>query len=341
MSAGPWKPIHLEIFQSRIEEAHFPYTISEGLSLVTVDYTVTIEYPSAEADLELYIELAGPEDPRFVMSILVQFHKISKDHSTIKGTFILKQPKLWYPVNYGKQHLYKAIIRLCRNGITLDRKQITLGFRRARVLQKPLYNSAGTSFYFEINNIPIFCGGSNWIPADTFLTRLTPQKYRDWLNLIVKGNQNMIRVWGGGIYEDSTFYEIANEMGILVWQDFPFACGQYPAHPEFLTSIEKEVVGQLRRLRGHPSIVIFAGNNEDYQIAEAEGLEWDPEDKNPQNWLKTNFPGRYIYEKLLPELVGRYAPGVFYHPGSPWGGGKPTRDPTIGDIHQWDGIPHR
>ena len=149
----------------------------------------------------------------------------------------------------------------------------------------------------------------------------------------------MIRVWGGGIYEHDAFYDAADELGILVWQDFLFACGQYPAHSEFLFSVRKEVVAQLRRVRCHPCIVLFAGNNEDYQIAEAEGLKWDSRDKDPEHWLETDFPARYIYEKLLPELVGRYAPGVFYHPGSPWGGDKPTRDTTVGDIHQWNGIP--
>jgi beta-mannosidase len=338
MSAGPWKPIRLEQFQSRIETIHFPFTISKDLSLVTVDYTVTVEYPTA--DTYLAIELFEPEglnssgESSFLLG-----HRLVVKQSTITSSFKLKWPKLWYPVNYGQQNLYKITVTLSKNDTVLDTKEIKLGFRRARVIQSPLHNSSGTSFYFEINNIPIFCGGSNWIPADTLLTRLTPQKYHDWLSLLVRGNQNMIRAWGGGVYEHDAFYTAADELGILVWQDFLFACGQYPAHPEFLASVEKEVVSQLTRIRCHPCIVLFAGNNEDYQVAEAEGLDWDPMDKDPEHWLKTNFPARYIYEKLLPELVGRYAPGVYYHPGSPWGGGKPTRDPTVGDIHQWNGTP--
>jgi beta-mannosidase len=85
-------------------------------------------------------------------------------------------------------------------------------------------------------------------------------------------------------------------------------------------------------------VVLFAGNNEDYQVAESASLGWDPSEKDPEKWLKSNFPARYIYEKLLPEVVSEHAPGVFYHPGSPWGGGKPTTDNTVGDIHQWNGI---
>jgi beta-mannosidase len=149
----------------------------------------------------------------------------------------------------------------------------------------------------------------------------------------------MIRVWGGGIYEDEMFYSIADELGILIWQDFLFACGQYPCHKQYRNNVKREAVTQVKRLRKHPSVILFAGNNEDYQVAEASGLDWDPEDTNPENWLKTNFPARYIYEKILPEVVLEHAPDVFYHPGSPWGGGKPTRDKTVGDIHQWNGSP--
>ena len=123
---------------------------------------------------------------------------------------------------------------------------------------------------------------------------------------------------------------------IKVWQDFLFGCGNYPAFPAILKSIEEEAACQLKRLRHHPSIVIYAGNNEDYQVQEANGLEYNYEDKNPDNWLKTNFPARYIYEKLLPEAVSKYSPSVAYHPGSPWGDGKKTSDPTVGDLHQWN-----
>lgn len=147
----------------------------------------------------------------------------------------------------------------------------------------------------------------------------------------------MVRIWGGGIYEDDSFYSTADELGILIWQDFLFACGQYPCHLEFRENVEREAKTQIKRLRHHPSIVIFAGNNEDYQVAESVPLDWDPSDPSPESWLKTNFPARFLYEKLLPEVVSKYAPGVFYHPGSPWGGGKPTRDKTVGDIHQWNG----
>jgi beta-mannosidase len=109
---------------------------------------------------------------------------------------------------------------------------------------------------------------------------------------------NTSRVWGGGIYEEDVFYDLCDELGILVWQDFMFGCGNYPTFPEIIDSIKEEVVTNLRRIRHHPSVIIFAGNNEDYQVQESFGLEYTYEDKDPQNWLKTDFPARYIYEKV-------------------------------------------
>jgi beta-galactosidase/beta-glucuronidase len=118
-----------------------------------------------------------------------------------------------------------------------------------------------------------------------------------------------------------------------------FACGQYPCHRSFRESVEKEARQQVQRLRVHPSMVLFAGNNEDYQIAEFAGLKWDPEEVDPEKWLKSDFPARYLYEKVFPDVLRFHGAGIAYHPGSPWGKGKPTRDPTVGDIHQWNGTP--
>ena len=115
-----------------------------------------------------------------------------------------------------------------------------------------------------------------------------------------------------------------------------FGCGNYPAFPSILESVRLEAIANVRRLRHHASIVLYAGNNEDYQLQEAYNLTYDYEDKNPDNWLKTDFPARYIYEKILPEAVKAESPHVVYHPGSPWGDGKKTSDPTVGDMHQWN-----
>ena len=123
----------------------------------------------------------------------------------------------------------------------------------------------------------------------------------------------------------------------MVWQDFMFACGNYPTWPELLESINQEAEYNVRRLRHHPSVVIYVGNNEDYLVQEAGRLTYDYQDKNPEHWLGTDFPARYIYEFLLPSVVKKFSPDVFYHPGSPWGDGKEVLDRTVGDLHQWNG----
>lgn len=122
----------------------------------------------------------------------------------------------------------------------------------------------------------------------------------------------------------------------MVWQDFMFGCGNYPTYPDILRSIREEAIANVRRIRHHPSIVIFAGNNEDYQVQESAKLTYNYEDKNEANWLKTDFPARYIYESLLPKVCAAEIPSIPYHPGSPWGDGKISSDPTVGDMHQWN-----
>lgn len=260
--------------------------------------------------------------------------KVEKGFAT--ATFRTQNPELWYPASYGKQPLYLLTATLVSEGREYDTASKRFGLRKAELIQRKLIDAPGTSFFFEINNIPVFCGGSDWIPADSFLPRIQPQRYRDWVKLVVDGNQVMIRVWGGGIFEDKAFYEACDEIGVLVWQDFLFGCGNYPAYPEFLDLVKQEAVANVKILRHHPSIVIWAGNNEDYQYQESEGLDYDPDDKDPQNWLKSSFPARYIYEKLLVDVTEELVPDTYYHFGSPWGG-MDTRDPTVGDIHQWNG----
>lgn len=255
-----------------------------------------------------------------------------------RATFQLDRPKLWWPAHIGerKQNMYtiKATI-FDKDGDALDSISKKIGLRKIELAQDELSNEPGKSFFFRINNCPVFCGGSNWIPADNFIPRITDEIYRDWIETAVQGNQNMIRVWGGGIYEQQAFYEACDEFGLLVWQDFMFGCGNYPCWPELLDSIKDEARENVKRLRHHPSIVIWAGNNEDYQLAESSDLTYDPNDKDPMSWLKTDFPARYIYEKLLADVCKDLMPSVPYHFGSPWGG-TDTRDPTVGDIHQWN-----
>lgn len=321
MTCGPWRPINLEVYESRITDLWADIHVDKSLKSATVTAHAPTE---GSASKVLYDILLGDSS--------VASQEVNAGSS---ATFTIADPELWYPTRYGKQPLYTIKATLKDGNEETDTKSKKVGLRKAELIQRPLKDQPGTSFFFEVNNIPIFCGGSDWIPADNFIPRISKEKYHDWVKLVADGNQFMIRVWGGGIYEEQAFYDACDELGILVWQDFMFGCGNYPAWPELLASIQREAEENLKLLRHHPSIVIFAGNNEDYQFAESVNLTWDQENHDAESWLQTDFPARYIYEKILPDACRKLAPAVYYHPGSPWGG-KDTRDPTVGDIHQWN-----
>ena len=292
------------------------------------------------ADIFVKVEVEGNAE-EVMLHIMYEGKKVAEDVVPVNrdgiatSTFTTQSPKLWYPHSYGAQPLYLLTATLLQRKAPLDLCKKRFGLRKVEVIQRKLKDACGTSFYFEVNNIPIFCGGSNWIPADCFIPRISPQRYHDWVRKAVEGNQVMLRVWGGGIYEEPAFYDACDELGVLVWQDFMFACGNYPANTDFLELVRREAVANIKLLRHHPSIVLFAGNNEDYQYCETEHLDYDPQDHDPERWLRSTFPARYIYEKILAEATASLVPNTHYHFGSPYGG-KTSADPTVGDIHQWN-----
>ncbi|KAF9482428.1 glycoside hydrolase family 2 protein [Pholiota conissans] len=330
MTVGPWKPIKLETYQNRITDFDVRAQVSEAL-----DAKLSASFSFSEKT---------PGYASFILKKPDGSVEASAEKIPVNGAGVAKvnfewqsgEIQLWYPVGYGAQPLYTVEASLTdKNGTVLDKKTDKVAFRRAAIIQDKLIDQDGLTFLFEINNIRVFCGGSNWIPADSFLTTMSAERYRAWLQLLVDGNQNMVRIWGGGVYEYDEFYEICDELGILVWQDFMFGCGQYPAYDSFLNSVREEATQNVKRLRHHPSVVIFAGNNEDYQLAESENLQLDYSDET-SDYRKTNFPARFIYERVLPSVVAEYS-DVYYHRASPYSGhGKKTTDKTFGDLHQWN-----
>ncbi|KAF1953243.1 glycoside hydrolase [Byssothecium circinans] len=335
LGAGPWKPIRLEAFKSRIADLWVEYDISDDLKRVSGTVFVRVE---GYGNVEVTVASSGQE--KTIMTLNQLKHTEGHPEGTLSEAFELEEVRLWWPRGYGEQPLYNVAASLTETQTSPVMHQISkkIGFRKVELIQEA--DSHGTSFYFRINNVDIFSGGSCWIPADSFPSRTTPNDYRSWISKAAEGNQTMVRVWGGGIYEADAFYDAADELGIIIWQDFAFACASYPTYPTYLASVETEARQNVRRLRNHSSLVIWAGNNEDYQLVERYGLEYDYEgDKDPQSWLKTNFPARYIYEYLLPKIVKEETKGVPYHPSSPFGNGTSTVlkvDPTVGDIHQWN-----
>ncbi|KAI0384778.1 glycoside hydrolase family 2 protein [Hypomontagnella monticulosa] len=322
MTAGPWRPVFLEQYVLRVDDVWTHCEVSEDLK-------------SCSGQIFAKVTNAGSNPVTLLLSLkgtTVWEKKCAVDSNGLaEADFRIDNPELWYPFEYGAQVRYELKATLGSN----DEKSKLIGFRRSELVQEK--DEFGKSFYFCINGIDVFSGGSCWIPADSFLSQIPAQRYRDWMKLLVEGNQNMLRIWGGGIYEDDVLFDACDELGILVWHDFQFACASYPAYPSYLESVEKEARQNLRRLRSHPSIVIWAGNNEDYQVQERYHLDYDYEgDKDPQSWLKSSFPARYTYEYLLPKIVKEEDPFMIYHPSSPWGDGKHTTDNTVGDIHQWN-----
>ena len=163
----------------------------------------------------------------------------------------------WYPNGVGSQMLYDLKVVLTTNEEQFN-KTLRIGFRTIELVQDPIKPN-GLTFYFKVNGVPFYSKGSNWIPANIFPDQLTPSYARHLLISCREANMNMLRVWGGGVYEQDWFYELADELGIMIWHDFMFACALYPVHQQFLASVETEVTQQVRRLQNHPSIVLWAG----------------------------------------------------------------------------------
>lgn len=337
MTCGIWKPISLETWTSELSNLDIHYDLSHDLNSALI--TAGVEWKGSIDSLTFTVTKKGSSVIEWSDTIYPQ----SEDRCGTASTFgIMKDIELWWPRGYGDQSMYTVQAEAYAQSETSESQRLhsvskDFGFRRAELIQE--LDTYGQSFYFRVNNIDIFCGGSCWIPADSFLTRLTPSDYHAWVKLAADGNQAMLRIWGGGIYEAHALYTAADELGVLIWQDFMFACANYPAHTQYLESVETEARQNVQQLRMHPSIVLWAGNNEDYQIVERYGLDYDPDNKDPESWLKTNFPARYIYEHLLPKIVSQESPNTPYHPSSPFGNGRSTVlkvDPAIGDVHQWN-----
>ena len=247
-----------------------------------------------------------------------------------RAAVTVKNPKLWWPNGMGGQHLYTLDVQLTdADGTQLDRKQQRIGLRTIKNVRKN--DRWGQSFHFEVNGQSFFAKGGNWIPADQFANRVTPERYADLLTSCADANMNMLRVWGGGIYEDDAFYDLCDELGLMFWQDFMYACAAYPTdEPEFFENARLEAVENVQRLRHHPCIGFYCGNNE----VEMCGL------------VKDDIPHRMtwamykpFFDKMLAGVVKKHHPGIDYIPSSqysPTGDRRFSSNPACGDAHVWN-----
>jgi beta-mannosidase len=321
VTSGIWKPLFLEAWDdARINDLHI---LQKQVSNEAASLTAEVEVTS-DAGLDVTVIVDNLTSKAVAAQKRV---KLAPGENRVPLDFVIQRPALWWPNGLGPHPLYNFRARVLVNGRLSDQALTRTGLRSLELRQQP--DQGGKSFEFIINGVPVFAKGGNWIPADSFPTRVRKDKYRYLLESVRDTNMNMLRVWGGGIYESDDFYNLCDEMGILVWQDFMFAGSMYPGSPEFLENVRAEAVDNVRRLRNHPSIVIWVGNNE---IDTA----W-------RNWgWRQNLPAslwddyQKIFHGILPEVCATLDPSRPYWPSSPFGGLEDDPDSLkSGDTHFW------
>ena len=241
-------------------------------------------------------------------------------------SFEIPEPELWWPAGHGERHLYGARVELRADDALQDSRPVNFGVRSISIDRSP-HPDCGEHFALVVNGRKIFAKGGNWVPADMLYGETSAERYRELVALAADANFNLLRIWGGGLYESHDFFDACDELGIMVWHDFIFACSKYPGgDPDFLEEIRAEATHVVRDLAGHPSLCVWCGNNE---------IEWGMHD-----WgYGTSFrciPDHHIYHILLPKIVRAEDGTRPYWPSSPYSpDALPPNDPTIGDQHPW------
>ena len=255
--------------------------------------------------------------------------KFSKGENKLYFDLVVVKPELWWPAGHGDQPLYDFQVTIHADGEEEKFSKRT-GLRDVAINR--VKDEKGESFTIYVNGKPIFAKGANWIPADSFTSRLTPKDYKLLLQNVIKANMNTLRMWGGGIYEPDYFYELCDQMGILVWQDFMFACSLYPADNEFLNSVKQEVTYQVNRLKDHSCVILWCGNNE---VASG-WLSWGWKEKLPESVWEKDY--KKLFHELIPDICNELDSSRLYWPSSPGHDLELPKDDQIygnGDNHYW------
>jgi len=255
---------------------------------------------------------------------------LKKGRHTYTMPFDIKSPKLWWTHNLGTPFLYRFDFQLIENNVIKDKKSIKKGIRTIKLITDT--DDKGATFHFELNGKPVYMKGANYIPQNSFQNKVTDAHYEKLLADVTNANMNMLRVWGGGIYENDIFYDLCDEKGILVWQDFMFACAMYPGDPAFLENVQQEAIEQVTRLRNHASIALWCGNNEN-----AEGWNRWGWQANRSEKEKTAIWKDYqaVFSNILPKTVANLHTEINYWESSPkYGRGNPKYE-FEGDAHDW------
>jgi len=238
------------------------------------------------------------------------------------AVFRIDNPRLWFPAGYGRPNLYQVRVNLLWGDQIIDTVQRTFGIRTVNLNQSK--DKYGRCFEFEINGRKVYAKGADWIPASLFAGSVSRQDYDRLITAAAEANMNMLRVWGGGYYEDDYFYDLCDRLGIMVWQDFMFACCYYPDRQWFLDKVAAEARFVVERLRSHPCLVLFCGNNE---------IDWIHHQHTHGSGKR--LYGRNIWHRLLPKIVNELDPDCLYIPTTPFSADKDPNEPSTGVMHNW------
>ncbi|WP_289004790.1 glycoside hydrolase family 2 protein [Parabacteroides sp.] len=331
VTSGIWRPVYLVGWNdARIDNIFYDQT------------NVTAK----RADIKTRVQVIADKDGEVTLNIKADGIKnnwtkkaqVKKGTNVIETELTVNNPKLWWSNGLGEAHLYPFTATISMDDKIADSHTTNIGIRSIRVINKP--DKDGHTFYFELNGVPVFMKGANYIPQDNFLPRVTAEQYKTTVMDAVNANMNMLRVWGGGIYEEDLFYDLCDRHGILVWQDFMFACSVYPLTPELEENIRQEAIDNVIRLRNHPSLAIWCGNNEIHTA----WFNWGWMKKFDQYGVTEQLRNdtKKLFNGILADVVKEYDPTIFYWPSSPYGGdpdakcesGKPNWNPN-GDAHYW------
>jgi beta-mannosidase len=320
---GIWKDIRLEGFNTaRLDDVHLRQRVSgEGGRLSAA---VKVER-WGDQPLAAVMRVTAPDGQTWEQSAEVQGQQAEL-------AVDVPEPRLWWPNGYGEQPLYNVEVTLSTGEQPLDRRTFRTGFRTIELRREP--DEWGESFTFFVNGVEIFAKGSDWIPADSFPTRISDAQLDYLIRSAAEAHMNMLRIWGGGFYEEERFYDLCDQYGILVWQDFIFACHIYPADDDFAENVRLEAIDNVRRIRHRASLALWCGNNEMEQGWADWGWNNPSEPRNQR--LKAGYDR--MFHQLLPRVVEQEDPDTVYWPSSA-SSGIPFAQPNSqdrGDCHYWD-----
>ncbi len=316
--AGIWRDIYIEDHRfARIDDVRVKQTHSSEEVVLDIWVDSEVIHPDSTGMISLELE-----DPS--VKSIGSYAQALKNHNHFQ--VLISEPQLWWPVGYGDQPLYTVRLSLHFDGLPESEKTMRIGLRTIEIRQD--VDPWGKSFAIHVNQVPVFAKGANYIIEDNLLARQTYDTTRDLLTAAASANHNTLRVWGGGIYPPDYFYDLCDELGILVWQDLMFSCAVYELSDAFVSEIEHEVTDNLQRIRHHACLALICGNNEN----EVAVTSWHvPNEKLSQELYLRQ------YEQLIPLWVQKASPELFYWPSSPSSGGgldEPNSEER-GDMHYW------